>query len=255
MVVDLLSGRGGHDASAGHRHFWTGPAADGRAATSSGGASASIGAVTDLATHPRQREALLVAALAALGVVAGVAAEVFDRSVGWGAAQGSFIATSVLAVALLGRWAPHGSAAVLRSVVFYAAMSIAVCVSAAELIDVGWNLRKLAAGLFLSATVVPALALALWWATRRAGVLPGAMVAVPTALVLAGGAVWWQIEVMTGMQPYLVDRPVQAAFEAGTALVLLLALPRHVSTRLWAVVFAVPFTWALWASDLLQQVP
>jgi hypothetical protein len=128
-------------------------------------------------------------------------------------------------------------------------------VSAAELFDVGWTLRRLAAWLFVSVTVVPALALVLWWATRRAGVLPGALVAVPTALVLAGGAVWWQIEVMTGMQPYLVDRPVQAAFEAGTALVLLLALPRHARTRMWAVVLAVPFTWPLWASDLLQQVP
>jgi len=228
---------------------------DERAATSSGGASASIGAMTDLMTRPRQREALVVGALAALGVVAGVAAEAFHRSVGWGAAQGSFTAASVLAVALVGRLAPRGSAAVLRSVVFYAAMSIAVCVSAAELFDVGWNFRQLAAWLFLSATVVPALALALWWATQRAGLLPGALVAVPTAFVLAGGAVWWQIEVMTGRQPHLVDRPVQAAFEAVTALVLLLALPRHASTRVWAVVLAVPFTWGLWASDLLQQVP
>jgi hypothetical protein len=211
--------------------------------------------MTDLTTRPREREVRLAMALAAVGVVAGVAAEVFDRSGGWGAARGSFIAASVLAVALLGRCAPRGSAAILRSVVFYAAMSIAVRVSAAELFDVGWTLRRLAAWLFVSVTVVPALALVLWWATRRAGVLPGALVAVPTALVLAGGAVWWQIEVMTGMQPYLVDRPVQAAFEAGTALVLLLALPRHARTRMWAVVLAVPFTWPLWASDLLQQVP
>jgi hypothetical protein len=63
-------------------------------------------------------------------------------------------------------------------------------------------------------------ALAVSWAARRSGVLPGA---------LLGGA-----------QPYLVGRPVQAAVVV--ALVLVLGLPTHARTRLWALVLSVPIT-------------
>jgi hypothetical protein len=65
-------------------------------------------------------------------------------------------------------------------------------------------------------------ALAVSWAARRSGVLPGA---------LLGGA-----------QPYLVGRPVQAAVVVVVALVLVLGLPTHARTRLWALVLSVPIT-------------
>ena len=65
-----------------------------------------------------------------------------------------------------------------------------------------------------------AAALAVSWAARRSGVLPGA---------LLGGA-----------QPDLVGRPVQAAVVV--ALVLVLGLPTDARTRLWALVLSVPIT-------------
>jgi hypothetical protein len=43
-----------------------------------------------------------------------------------------------------------------------------------------------------------------------------------------------------GAQPYLVGRPVQAAVVV--ALVLVLGLPTHARTRLWALVLSVPIT-------------
>jgi hypothetical protein len=64
-------------------------------------------------------------------------------------------------------------------------------------------------------------ALVVSWAARRSGVLPGA---------LLGGA-----------QPYLVGRPMQAAVVVVT-LVLVLGLPTHARTRLWALVLSVPIT-------------
>jgi hypothetical protein len=44
-----------------------------------------------------------------------------------------------------------------------------------------------------------------------------------------------------GAQPYLVGRPVQAAVVV-VALVLVLGLPTHARTRLWALVLSVPIT-------------
>jgi hypothetical protein len=134
----------------------------------------------------------------------------------------------------------------VRSAVFFAAMSVAYYAWAAEVLDVGWNVHLRTAWLFLSVTAVPATALAVWWATQRADVLPGA---------LLGGAVIRQVEIWTGAQPYLVRRPVQAAVDIVVALVLVLGLPRHGRTRLWALVLTVPLTWGRWLSGLLDQVP
>ena len=77
----------------------------------------------------------------------------------------------------------------------------------------------------------------------------------PAAIILAGGAVIRQVEIRTGAQPYLVRRPAQAAVDIVVALVLLLGLPRHGRTRLWALVLTVLLTWGLWLSGLLDQVP
>jgi hypothetical protein len=47
---------------------------------------------------------------------------------------------------------------------------------------------------------------------------------------------------------------VQAAVDIVVPLVLVLGLPRHGRTRLWALVLTVPLTWGLWLSGLLDQV-
>lgn len=118
--------------------------------------------------------ALLAAAL--LGVLAGVLAKAADESGrSWAADLGSYPAAWVLAVALLGWSAPTWAAAVSRSAVFFAAMTVAYYAWAAEVLDFGWDVRLLVIWLLLSVTAVPATAVAVWWVTRRAGVLPGAL--------------------------------------------------------------------------------
>jgi hypothetical protein len=80
---------------------------------------------------------------------------------------------------------------------------------------------------------VPVVAAAVRWATRRPGLLPGALLAGAAGIVLAGGAV-------------LADagaRPVQAVADVVVAAVLVVVLPRHGHTRLWAPALLLPATW------------
>jgi hypothetical protein len=185
----------------------------------------------------------LVAA-AALGVLAGVLAKVADESpIPWAGDLGSYPAAWVLVVALLGWSAPTWLTAVLRAAVFFAAMTVAYYAWAAEVLDFGWNVRLLATWLVLSGTAVPATAVAVWWASRRAGVLPGALLALAAGMDLAGGVLQRQYWIWTGAQPNLVAQPVQAVVDVGVALVLVLVLPRNRRTRLWALALLVPMTW------------
>jgi len=128
--------------------------------------------------------ALLAAALP--GVLAGVLAKAADESGrSWAADLGSYPAAWVLAVALLAWSAPTWAAAVSRSAVFFAAMTVAYYAWAAEVLDFGRDVRLLVIWLLLSVTAVPATAVAVWWATRRAGVLPGRCSGWPPA------PTWW----------------------------------------------------------------
>jgi hypothetical protein len=208
------------------------------------------------APEPTGRRPVALPALVAFGVLAGVLAKAADESGwGWAADLGSFPAAWVLTVALLGRFAPSGRAAVVRAAVFFAAMSIAYYAWAAEVLAFGWNRELLGAWLALSCTAVPATALAAWWASRRPGVLPGALLAVLAAIALGGGVVRQQWGIWTGAQPYLTAQPVQAAVDLVVTLVLVAALPQHLRTRLWAVALTVPLVWLVWALDLMKQVP
>jgi hypothetical protein len=208
------------------------------------------------APEPTDRRLQALPVLAVLGVLAGIAAKAADETHwDWAADLGSFPAAWVLTVALLGRFAPSWRAAALRSAVFFAAMSIAYYAWAAEVLDCGWNGRLLGEWLVVSLTAVPATALAAWWASRRAGVLPGALLAVLAAIALGGGVVRQQLGIWTGSQPYLMAQPVQAAVDIVVALVLVLVLPQHRRTRLWAVAFTVPAVWLMWTFDVMRQMP
>lgn len=182
-------------------------------------------------TSPAEPRRLLAAAPA--GVLAGIAAKAADESgQAWAADLGSYPAAWVLAVAALGRWAPSARAAAARACVFFAVMSLAYYAWAALVLGFGWN-RLLVAWLLLSVTVVPAVAVAAQWATRRPGPLPGALLAGAAGIVLAGGAV-------------LADagaHPVQAVADVVAAAVLVAVLPRHGRTRLWAPALLLPATW------------
>ena len=173
------------------------------------------------------RRALEPAGFALLGVVAGIAAKAADESSwAWAADLGTYPAAWVLAVALIGRQAPTPGAAAVRSAVFFAAMSVAYYAWAALVLGFGWS-WLLGAWLVLSATAVPAAGVAAQWATRRPGVLAGALMAAAGGIVIAGHG----------------DRVVQLVADAVVALALTVVLPRHASTRLWAVVLTLPLAW------------
>jgi len=177
--------------------------------------------------------------LAVLGALTGIAAKAADESSWrWAADLGSYPAAWVLGVALIGRSAPTWRAAAGRAAVFFVAMSLAYYAWAAWVLGFGWS-RAMPAWLLLSVTVVPVFCMCTWWATQRAGVLPGAMLALSAGITIAEGA----------------GGGVQRVVDVVTVAALVLLLPRHRSTRLWAVVLTLPAVWVAGALfDLLRQV-
>jgi len=192
---------------------------------------------------PSRARALPLAAAA--GVVAGIAAKAADESGRqWAADLGSYPAAWVLAVAVIGWAAPALPAAAVRAGVLFTAMTVAYYAWAALVLDFGWDVRLLVAWLVLSATAVPLTAAAVSRATRRAGWLPGAVLAMAAGTTLGAGAL-----------ADAGDHPVQAAADVVVAVLLVAVLPRHARTRLWAVVLTVPLTWlAAQLLDVLRAV-
>ena len=194
----------------------------------------------------RRSELVVLTGFALLGALAGVAAKAADESPWrWAADLGSYPAAWVLAVASIGRFAPHPVAAALRGAVFFAAMTVAYYTWAALVLGFGWN-PLLPVWLVLSASAVAGTACAAWWATRRDGLLPGAVLALAAGIVLAGGAflaVWWWITGRAAAGPVLVH-PVQGVVDAAAALAITAGLARSRDTRLWAVLLLAPSTWA-----------
>jgi hypothetical protein len=187
-----------------------------------------------------------------LGVVAGVAAKAADESgIGWAADLGSYPAAWVLAVALVGRYAPTLASAAVRAAVLFAAMTLAYYAWAAQVLGFGWS-PQLAPWLVLSTTAVAGAAVGAWWGTRRSGPLPGALMAMAAGIAVAGGSLqqlWWT---WTGDFPDMAARPVQVAVDVLVAVLLTLVLPRHHGTRIWALLLVVPL--AGLASALLQRL-
>lgn len=195
---------------------------------------------------------------AGAGVLAGIAAKAGDESGWrWAADLGTYPAAWVLAVAVMGWAAPTPGAAALRAGVFFAAMTLAYYGWAAAVLGFGWQWDLVVVWLLLSATAVPATGAVVHWATRRAGWRPGALLGVPAGLVLGSGAAreaWraWGDQALAAVVP---ARPVQTVVELVTVVVLVAVLPRHRSTRFWAVLWAVPATvLAPHALDLLDRL-
>ena len=75
------------------------------------------------------------------------------------------------------------------------------------------------------------------------GLVAGGLVALVAGTALVGGALrglylWWD-----DAYPATALQPVQAAVEVVTDLVVTLLLPRHRSTRAWAVALVLPMWW------------
>jgi hypothetical protein len=207
--------------------------------------------MTDVRTLRPLRELALLGAFALLGVLAGVAAKAGDESGWrWAADLGTYPAAWVLAMALVGRAAPTVGAAALRAAALFAAMTAAYHAWAVWVLGFGYDPDLIVTWLVLSATAVAAVAAVSWWATRRTGPAPGALLALIAGTALAGGALrgiylWW-----SGAEPVL--HPVQAGVEVVVALVIVLALPRHRATLIWAAVLVAPMWWL--AGELLNRL-
>jgi hypothetical protein len=206
----------------------------------------------DIPTRRRPAELVLVGGFVLLGVLAGIAAKAADESgVAWAAVLGSDPAAWVLAVALIGRCSRTLPLAAGRAAAFFAAMTVAYYAWAAQVLGFGWS-PQLGPWLLLSTTAVAGAAVASWWGTRRSGPLPGALMALAAGIALAGGAVRQLYWTWTGELPDLAARPVQAAVDVVTALVLVLVLPRSWSTRLWALALTWPLAWL--SASLLERL-
>jgi hypothetical protein len=192
---------------------------------------------------PRIQDDLrLLAAFAGLGVLAGVAAKAADESGwGWAADLGSYPAAWVLAVAVIGRCAPTGVLAASRAAAFFAAMTVAYYGWAAWALDFGSDRDLIVIWLLLSATAVPAFSVVTWWSTRRPGLLAGGLLALAAATALVNGTVRGVWLSFTGA--VLPQRIVQPMVEVVVVLVVVLVLPRHPSTRIWAAVLVLPMWW------------
>jgi Family of unknown function (DUF6518) len=103
----------------------------------------------------------------------------------------------------------------------------------------------------LAVALCPALAAASWWATRRPGLLPAIVLAVPAGLTLASGPVNQVFLVLEGLLPEPTHW-AQAIFDLVFAVLIVLVLPRHASTRLWGAFLCVPAS--LLAASMLEQV-
>jgi hypothetical protein len=210
--------------------------------------------MTGVGAPPRARGDLRVlAGFTTLGVLAGIAAKAGDESGWrWAADLGSDPAAWVLAVALIGRYAPTAALAALRAAVFFAAMTVAYYGWAVGVLGFGYEPDLVVAWLGLSATAVAVFAAGTRWATRRSGVLPGAVLALVAGTVLAGGAVrrlWLWAD---GSVASELANPVQAVVEIAAVLVVVVVLPTYTRTRLWALALTLPMWWL--ASTLIQQL-
>ena len=208
--------------------------------------------MTELDAAPRVRDGLrLLSAFALLGVVAGIAAKAGDESGWrWAADLGSDAAAWVLAVALIGRYAPTVVLAALRSAAFFAAMTLAYYGWAVAVLGFGYEPELIIAWLVLSATAVAVFAAGTRWATAASGPLAGAFLGLVAGTVLVGGAIRRVYLWTDGALPAELVDPLQAVVEVGAVLVVTLVLPRHRSTRLWALALTLPMWWL--AQTLIQ---
>ena len=193
---------------------------------------------------PRVATARWLLLAAGLGAAAGVLAKVADDAgPRWLADLGSYPAAWVLAVALLARSAPSGRLAAAGAALFFAVMSTAYYGWAVLVLGFGLraNLVLLAVWVALSATAVPAFAVAVRWSCLRRGLLPGALLAGAAALAVADRTaeqLWWAASGQAS--PGFPLHPVQGVVSVLVALVVAGALPRQGRTRAVALALLVP---------------
>ncbi len=204
--------------------------------------------MTDSTARPSASRGMLrVGACVVLGALAGVAAKwVDDSPTRWLSDLGNYPGLWIFAIAAIGGLSRTLPEAVLRSVAFFVAMSLAYYGWSAYVLDISaW--RYWLVWTTLAITVVPLMSALVNVACRRRGILPGLLLAAVAGVPLADGAIsqLWTHHALGAMPPGTPLHPVQAAVNLTAALVIAGAFPRHHVTRVWALALTVPAAWVI----------
>jgi hypothetical protein len=92
----------------------------------------------------------------------------------------------------------------------------------------------------VAVTLAPLVAAMAWWASRERGLVAGAVHAACAGVALSDGSVrraWLGLATRVTGEPW---RPAQAALVLAVAVLVTVVVPRHASTRAWAVLLAIP---------------
>jgi hypothetical protein len=176
----------------------------------------------------------------AAGLVAGILAKMADAPGSWEAGIiTSNVAVWVLGVGLWGALSRRPVDAVTRSIAFFLTTNLGYYGWAAVVLRDPWP--PIATGwIVIGLTAAPAAAVAVHGAVRSRAWWSGSVLAVVAAIALTDEPVsraWrWAI----GGERWLPQAPVAAVIALATWVAVVLVLPRHHSTRLWGLVFAVP---------------
>lgn len=176
------------------------------------------------------------------GLLAGFLAKWADESqIAWLADLGTFGALWLLIVVLIGWRTPNTTAAAVQGALFFLGLSLGYYAYSTFVLGFpgGELVVRWAA---LSLTAVPAMAAAVWWATRHSGLIPAGILAVVGALALYDGNTlpFWYIVTDGATTPGFPYRPVQAFVEIATALTATVVVPRNGRTRLMALLLLLP---------------
>lgn len=210
----------------------------------------------ELKKRPNQSHWKGVAGATAVGVLGGVAAKAADSGVSdWLSDLANYPAAYVLGLVLISRFAPTAAQAALRSAAFF----VSFCLGYYGWAQYGQGFggsRYFVIWTALALTAVPSFAVLLWWAARRAGLLPGLVIALAAAIVLADGPVRqvWLRYVTGDLPPNFPVHPSQAVFDIIAAGVIVGLTPQHLRTRVVAVLCIIPmYLLATQAIDALRS--
>ena len=190
----------------------------------------------------RWRNVAVLAGLALLAVISGIAAKEADESqFRWAANLGNYPAAWVLILALIGRLSQGFVQAALRSSVFFVSMCLAYYAWARYVMEFPVD-RDFYLWTALAVSAVPVIATIVRWASFRQGVFAGLTLASVGALAVADGLAWqlWWAWVLNEAPDDFPLQPFQGLLSIAVALVVAGGLPRHTSTRRYALVLLLP---------------
>lgn len=198
-----------------------------------------------IAHLPGRSNWLVLALMTAGGTLSGVAAKVADESDRPGLADlGTSPTVWVLALALIGRFAPTWVDAAIRAAAFFAALCIGYYAWASLVLGYPGSGPLLVGWIAVALTLVPIGAALIRWSCERPGAVSAMVFAGAGGIALSDQRVVQLWYAAIGELPSDFPlRPIQGLIGIATALVITLLLPRHHATRAWAAALLLPMTY------------